>query len=90
MSLLISILLVSKMFNYLLSCVAHVYIVSDALFIKVNAMLSVDFECILDKELKPLPYTEPSSLQIPDRGQVQWGADSHSKISDELPPGAQR
>lgn len=53
-------------------------------------MLPVDFECILDKELKPLPYTEPSSLQIPDRGQVQWGGDSHSSLGDELPPGAQR
>lgn len=51
---------------------------------------TVDFECVLDKELKPLPYTEPSSLQIPDRGQFQWGAESNSSIRDELPPGAER
>lgn len=49
---------------------------------------TVHFECILDKELKPLPYIEQSSLQIPDRGQVQWG--SLSNVRDELPPGAQR
>lgn len=52
---------------------------------------TVDFECILDKEMKPLPYTEQSSLQIPDRGLLQWGAESqNSLISDELPAGAQR
>lgn len=51
---------------------------------------TVDFECILDKELKPLPYIEQSSLQIPDRGQVQWGSESLSNVRDELPPGAQR
>lgn len=50
----------------------------------------VHFECILDKELKPLPYIEQSSLQIPDGGQGQWGSESLSNIRDELPPGAQR
>uniref|UniRef100_A0A3B4B503 RAP domain-containing protein n=1 Tax=Periophthalmus magnuspinnatus TaxID=409849 RepID=A0A3B4B503_9GOBI len=50
---------------------------------------TVDFECILDKELKPLPYVESSALPIPSTGQVQWG-DSHSNKRDELPPGAQR
>lgn len=51
---------------------------------------TVDFECILDKDLKPLPYIEHSSLQNPDREQVQWGSKSLSNIRDELPPGAQR
>lgn len=52
---------------------------------------TVDFECTLDKELKPVPYyTELGSVQGPDRGQLQWGAESHSLVRDELPPGAQK
>ncbi|XP_072300513.1 FAST kinase domain-containing protein 1, mitochondrial [Eucyclogobius newberryi] len=51
---------------------------------------TIDFECVLSKELKPLPYVESSSLPISSRGQVQWGTDPHSSIGDELPPGAQR
>lgn len=52
---------------------------------------TVDFECTLDKELKPVPYyTDPCSAQIPDTGQLQWGTESHSMIRDELPPGAQK
>ncbi|XP_020787558.1 FAST kinase domain-containing protein 1, mitochondrial [Boleophthalmus pectinirostris] len=49
---------------------------------------TVDFECILDKDLKPLPYVESSALPIPNTGQVQWG--TNSNMRDELPPGAQR
>uniref|UniRef100_A0A8C3GB90 FAST kinase domains 1 n=1 Tax=Cyclopterus lumpus TaxID=8103 RepID=A0A8C3GB90_CYCLU len=51
---------------------------------------TVDFECTLDKHLKPLPYSEPSTLHISDRGQVHWGKSSVENIRDELPPGAQR
>ncbi|XP_032384817.1 FAST kinase domain-containing protein 1, mitochondrial [Etheostoma spectabile] len=51
---------------------------------------TADFECILDKHLQPLPYSEPSTLQISDRGQVHWGTSSVENIRDELPPGAQR
>lgn len=52
---------------------------------------TVDFECTLDKKLKPVPYyNDLSSVQIPDRRQLQWGAESHSTMSDELPPGAQK
>uniref|UniRef100_A0AAV2JZY4 RAP domain-containing protein n=1 Tax=Knipowitschia caucasica TaxID=637954 RepID=A0AAV2JZY4_KNICA len=50
---------------------------------------TIDFECILDKELKPLPYVESGPEPIPSRGQVQWGTGSTS-IREELPPGAQR
>ncbi|XP_074515447.1 FAST kinase domain-containing protein 1, mitochondrial [Sebastes fasciatus] len=51
---------------------------------------TVDFECILDKHQQPLPYSEPSTLQISDRGKVHWGTSSEENIRDELPPGAQR
>ncbi|GAA6231208.1 FAST kinase domain-containing protein 1, mitochondrial [Lates japonicus] len=50
---------------------------------------TVDFECILDKHLQPLPYSK-STLQISDRGKVRWGTISLENIKDELPPGAQR
>ncbi|XP_040912391.1 FAST kinase domain-containing protein 1, mitochondrial [Toxotes jaculatrix] len=51
---------------------------------------TVGFECILDKHLKPQPYSSPSTLQISERGKVHWGASSLENIEDELPPGAQR
>ncbi|KAK9537588.1 hypothetical protein VZT92_005192 [Zoarces viviparus] len=51
---------------------------------------TVDFECTLDKQLQPLPYSGPSTLQISDRGQVHWGKSSVENIRDVLPPGAQR
>lgn len=49
-----------------------------------------DFECKLDKHLQPLPYSEPSTLQISAKGNGHWGVSSLDDISDELPPGAQR
>ncbi|XP_076603101.1 FAST kinase domain-containing protein 1, mitochondrial [Chaetodon auriga] len=51
---------------------------------------TVDFECILDKHLQPLPYSEPSRLQISGSGKAHWGSSSLENIRDELPPGAQR
>ncbi|XP_040057294.2 FAST kinase domain-containing protein 1, mitochondrial [Gasterosteus aculeatus] len=51
---------------------------------------TLDFECTLDKQLQPLAYSEPSTLQISDRGQVHWGKSSVETIGDVLPPGAQR
>ncbi|XP_047457317.1 FAST kinase domain-containing protein 1, mitochondrial isoform X2 [Mugil cephalus] len=51
---------------------------------------TVDFECKLDKNLQPLPYTEPSTLQISDTGTVLWDTSSPERRRDELPPGAQR
>ncbi|XP_033965955.1 FAST kinase domain-containing protein 1, mitochondrial [Pseudochaenichthys georgianus] len=51
---------------------------------------TVDFECVLDKRLQPLPYSEPSTLQISDRGKVHWGTSSEDTTRDVLPPGAQR
>ncbi|KAM7407474.1 hypothetical protein PAMA_003279 [Pampus argenteus] len=51
---------------------------------------TIGFECILDKNLQPLPYSEPSTLQISDKGKVHWGTSTLANIRDELPPGAQR
>ncbi|KAM7380562.1 hypothetical protein PAMP_003849 [Pampus punctatissimus] len=51
---------------------------------------TIDFECILDKNLQPLPYSEPSTLQISDKGKVHWRTNTLVNIRDELPPGAQR
>ncbi|TNN64414.1 FAST kinase domain-containing protein 1, mitochondrial [Liparis tanakae] len=51
---------------------------------------TVDFECTLDSRLVPLPYSEPSTLHISDRGQVHWGKSSVENVRDALPPGAQR
>lgn len=50
----------------------------------------LDFECILDKNNQPLPYSEQSALQILDKGKVHWGTSAEENIKDELPPGAQR
>uniref|UniRef100_A0A3Q3VUW4 RAP domain-containing protein n=1 Tax=Mola mola TaxID=94237 RepID=A0A3Q3VUW4_MOLML len=51
---------------------------------------TVDFECILDKHLQPLPFSEPSTLQISDGGKGRWATSSLESIRDELPPGAER
>ncbi|KAM9709415.1 FAST kinase domain-containing protein 1, mitochondrial isoform 1-T2 [Menidia menidia] len=51
---------------------------------------AVDFECKLDKHGRPLPYTEPSSLQISDGGAVLRDSSSLENSRNELPPGAQR
>ncbi|XP_077393427.1 FAST kinase domain-containing protein 1, mitochondrial isoform X2 [Festucalex cinctus] len=51
---------------------------------------TVDLECILDKQLQPLPYSEPSTLQISDEGKIHWSSSSLQNIRNELPPGAQR
>ncbi|XP_060910390.1 FAST kinase domain-containing protein 1, mitochondrial isoform X1 [Labrus mixtus] len=50
----------------------------------------IDFECILDKQLKAVPYSEPNSLQMSDGGKVHWGTSLLGNSGDELPPGAQR
>uniref|UniRef100_A0A3Q3QEE8 RAP domain-containing protein n=1 Tax=Monopterus albus TaxID=43700 RepID=A0A3Q3QEE8_MONAL len=51
---------------------------------------TVDFECILDKHLQPWPYSKPSTLQVSDKGKVQWQRSNLESTNDELPPGAQR
>lgn len=50
---------------------------------------TIDFECILDKNLQPLPYREPGSLQDTDRRKVHWDSSSPQRMN-ELPPGAHR
>ncbi|KAJ8416672.1 hypothetical protein AAFF_G00325500 [Aldrovandia affinis] len=51
---------------------------------------TVDFECVLDRHRRPLPYTEPNRLQLTEGGKVQWGGGSAGKERSELPLGAQR
>ncbi|XP_062862178.1 FAST kinase domain-containing protein 1, mitochondrial [Trichomycterus rosablanca] len=51
---------------------------------------SVDFECILDRNQQPVPYSKPSRLQISENGKVQWDSSSSGEDRTELPPGARR
>ncbi|XP_008397989.1 FAST kinase domain-containing protein 1, mitochondrial isoform X2 [Poecilia reticulata] len=51
---------------------------------------TIDFECKLDKHLKPLPYSGTSTLQISERGKVLWDSNSLENARDELPAGAHR
>ncbi|KAI3356224.1 hypothetical protein L3Q82_017470 [Scortum barcoo] len=51
---------------------------------------TVDFECILDRHMQPLPYSDLSTLLISDRGKVHWGISSLENTRDDLPAGAQR
>nr|XP_033800599.1 FAST kinase domain-containing protein 1, mitochondrial isoform X2 [Geotrypetes seraphini] len=50
---------------------------------------AIDFECILDKNKKPLLHVDQNML-LADLAKVQWG--QHSKLLERngLPPGAQR
>lgn len=47
-----------------------------------------DFECILDRHMQPLAFSEPSTLQMSDK--VLWATNSLVNVGGELPPGAQR
>lgn len=49
-----------------------------------------DFECILDANMQPLSFSEPSAVQISDRGKVGWATNQLESVREELPPGAQR
>ncbi|XP_073701230.1 FAST kinase domain-containing protein 1, mitochondrial [Garra rufa] len=51
---------------------------------------TVDFEFVLDRHLHPVPYSEPSQLQITESGNVQWQSGSADGDRTELPPGARR
>ncbi|XP_028821142.1 FAST kinase domain-containing protein 1, mitochondrial-like [Denticeps clupeoides] len=50
----------------------------------------LDFECILDHQHKPIPYSEPRQLLISEDGKVQWSSGSSERENADLPPGAQR
>ncbi len=52
--------------------------------------LSSDFELVLDRHLHPVPYSEPSQLQISENGNVHWQSGSEDRERTELPPGARR
>ncbi|XP_028289493.1 FAST kinase domain-containing protein 1, mitochondrial [Parambassis ranga] len=51
---------------------------------------TIDFEFKLDKRMQPLPYSEPSTLQLSGKDKVEWKTSSLETPWDELPPGAQR
>ncbi|XP_029314643.1 FAST kinase domain-containing protein 1, mitochondrial [Cottoperca gobio] len=51
---------------------------------------TIDFECILDKHLQPMPYSQLNTLQLSDRGKVHWETRSGESNRDELPAGARR
>lgn len=48
-----------------------------------------DYECVLDHNQQPMPYSKLSELQINEEGKVQWDSGSENEKT-ELPPGAQR
>lgn len=48
------------------------------------------FECVLDRNQKAVPYSEPSQLQITEDGKVQWDSGSVRRESRDVPAGARR
>ncbi|CAH2305714.1 FAST kinase domain-containing 1, mitochondrial [Pelobates cultripes] len=62
-------------------------------YVKVSVMTpyyhSIDFECILDKNKKPIPYMDQNMLSA-DLSKLQWGLDKQLGETKSLPPGAQR
>ncbi|XP_041806935.1 FAST kinase domain-containing protein 1, mitochondrial [Chelmon rostratus] len=76
---------IHKMLGEVLDGINHVRIA-----VVTPYFYTIDFECILDKHMQPVPYSEPSRLQISDRRKVDWGTSSPEHVRDELPPGAQR
>uniref|UniRef100_F6T209 FAST kinase domain-containing protein 1, mitochondrial n=2 Tax=Xenopus tropicalis TaxID=8364 RepID=F6T209_XENTR len=62
-------------------------------YAKVSVMTpyyhAIDFECILDKNKKPIPYLDQNVLSA-DLSKVQWGNGGPLQETKSLPPGAQR
>ncbi|KAL0963819.1 hypothetical protein UPYG_G00314050 [Umbra pygmaea] len=50
----------------------------------------VDYECVLDRQHKAIPYSGQCQLQISDNVKIQWGSDYVEQKTTEIPPGAQR
>ncbi|XP_067843619.1 FAST kinase domain-containing protein 1, mitochondrial isoform X2 [Heptranchias perlo] len=53
-------------------------------------LLNKDFECVLDKHQKPLPYVDQSSLLLSKKGKVPWELDNQFIGEKQLLPGAKR
>ncbi|XP_068184993.1 FAST kinase domain-containing protein 1, mitochondrial isoform X2 [Antennarius striatus] len=51
---------------------------------------TINYECILDRDLHPLPYSEPNIEQISHTKNFHWRTRSLQDTEDELPLGAQR
>ncbi|OCT63566.1 hypothetical protein XELAEV_18044663mg [Xenopus laevis] len=62
-------------------------------YAKVSVMTpyyhTIDFECILDKNKKPILYLDQNVLSA-DLSKVQWGNGGQLQETKSLPPGAQR
>uniref|UniRef100_H3AWS1 FAST kinase domains 1 n=1 Tax=Latimeria chalumnae TaxID=7897 RepID=H3AWS1_LATCH len=50
----------------------------------------IDFECILDKQKRPLPYVGQNTLLFSEHEKVQWGPQSQALERKGLPPGSER
>uniref|UniRef100_A0A8D2LV35 FAST kinase domains 1 n=1 Tax=Varanus komodoensis TaxID=61221 RepID=A0A8D2LV35_VARKO len=62
-------------------------------FVRVSVFTSyyheIDFECVLDRNKKPLPYVDENGARA-DLKNVHWSQESPLLERKELPPGAQR
>ncbi|XP_077131663.1 FAST kinase domain-containing protein 1, mitochondrial-like [Ranitomeya variabilis] len=59
------------------------------MFVTTPYYYTVDFECILSKNKKPIAYIEENKLSA-NVAEVQWGQDSQMCDNKSLPQGAQR
>ncbi|XP_041056666.1 FAST kinase domain-containing protein 1, mitochondrial isoform X2 [Carcharodon carcharias] len=50
----------------------------------------IDFQCILDKHQKPLPYVDQSTMLLPKNGKMLWEPDNEFIGEKQLLPGEQR
>ncbi|XP_078537736.1 FAST kinase domain-containing protein 1, mitochondrial isoform X2 [Lissotriton helveticus] len=57
--------------------------------VKTPYYYTIDFECVLDRNGKPLPYMDRNSL-LADLLKTNWGPESQAITSRDLPPDAQR
>ncbi|XP_067891497.1 FAST kinase domain-containing protein 1, mitochondrial isoform X2 [Heterodontus francisci] len=50
----------------------------------------IDFECVLNKHQKPLPYVDQSTMLLSKKGKMPWGPGNEFIGEKQLLPGAQR
>ncbi|XP_038645372.1 FAST kinase domain-containing protein 1, mitochondrial isoform X3 [Scyliorhinus canicula] len=50
----------------------------------------IDFECVLDKHQKPLPFVDQSTMLLSKKEKMPWEPDNKFIGEKQLPPGAQR
>ncbi|XP_072117984.1 FAST kinase domain-containing protein 1, mitochondrial isoform X1 [Mobula birostris] len=49
-----------------------------------------DFECVLDKNRKPVPYVDQTTVQLPKNGKVPWRSDNEFIGEKQTPAGGKR